>query len=83
MTSYSLIWLGDTGVVVNILSLSVSPVVAASAVGWGSWGHSGVRQDRLGTPFQGCCRTRQLGDTVSGHSPHATGMTRGGWDWGC
>lgn len=40
---------------------------------------SGVRQDRLGTPVLGCCRTRQLGDTVSGHSPHATGMTRGGW----
>lgn len=64
----------------SILVCLCPPVVAASAVGWGSWGH----HFRNGTG--------QTGDTSSGmgqdtsawghcfrHSPHVTGMSRAGW----
>lgn len=91
VTPCLLVWLGiHWGSCEHPCPCLCPPVEAASA---GGWGHhfrgetgqvgdtiSGVLWDRTDeTLVQGCYRTRQLGVTVSGRSPHVTGRTRGGW----
>lgn len=63
--------LGDTWVVVSVLVRLCPPAAAASG------GHN--FRDGTGQTGDSSSGTRQLGDTVSGHSPRVTGMTRGGW----